>query len=214
MRKILCAITFCVCLSAPMFGQFTYGIRVSASPSVDPGTNPIIVNRSLSNEGLLNISHVKYAPQIGAMARLEQNHFWLMGELLYSSSTMQYSMNYLNESDISQSTAMVNEKRTYLDIPLSIGVSLGMVEVFSGFSMSCDLGYKSALEDVESYRTSIPSIHYGWHSGIGLNLGNVLLDVRYAQQFGNYGQGRYINDSEILLRNSPGHVVVSLGYRI
>jgi hypothetical protein len=197
-----------------MFGQFSYGLRITASPSVDPGTNSIIANRSLANESLLNITNVTYSGQIGLMSRLEKKQFWLMSELLYGRSTTQFSMHYTNESDITQTPSILSEKRSYLDLPVSIGVSLGAIEVFSGFTLSYDLGYNSALKEVANFRSSIPSMHYGWHSGVGVNLGHILVDIRYAQQFGNYGEGHYINDKELLLKNSPGRIVASVGYRI
>ena len=195
--------------------QVTVGLRIGKSPAVTPGTNHLIVNRQdPMKETLFNIQHVQYSEQLGLMARLDWGRFWVMPELMYGRSTAQYSMIYTRDNLNGQKPTMMDEKRTFLELPVSLGVSLGVIEVFSGFNTSYDLNNTNELEHMEGFKSSIPAMHYGWHSGIGLNFGDILFDVRYQQEFGNYGQDRYVNGQELLLRNAPGRFLVTAGYRM
>jgi hypothetical protein len=108
----------------------------------------------------------------------------------------------------------MNEKHSFLELPVSAGVSLGVFEVFSGLSATHSFGYRNELETMEGFSSSQPSLRFGWHSGLGVNFGHVLVDVRYQQEFSNYGQDRYINGQELLLKNSPGRFLATAAFRI
>ena len=215
MKNLLFTIIILGLSLTEMTSQVTPGLRIGASPSVKPGTSHVFVNRhDPMNESLFNIRQVDFSEQIGLMARLDLRRFWLMSELMYGRSNAHYSMIYTRDQVNGMTPTMMDEKRSYLELPLSLGVSLGMVEIFSGFNASYDLSRQNELENMEGFSSTIPAMHFGWHSGLGLNLGHVLLDVRYQQEFGNYGQGRYINGQELLLKNAPGRFIVTAGYRI
>jgi hypothetical protein len=212
MKKLLCVFSLCVCVYAISSAQFSYGLRVTAAPSVEPGTSYIFVNRGAANERLANITRVSYSPQLGVMGRYDLQSFWFMSDLMYGQSTSHYSLSTSGESGFGQFITL-DERRSFLELPASVGVSIGIVDVFSGFSLSYDLSYKSELNEITGFSADIPKLHYGWHSGIGVNFGQILIDVRYMQEFGNYGEGRYIDGDEILLKNAPARLVMSAAYR-
>jgi hypothetical protein len=214
MKKVLMTLTLLGCLTEANYAQVSFGVRLGKSPSVSPKTSHLIINRNDPvNEGLFNINQVNFSEQIGFMIRTEGPNFWFSAELLYGQSVTNYSMIYTREASISEVEPVYQEKKSFLDIPLSAGVKLGVLEVFSGFNITKDLTMATELSTVEGYQTTMPQVHMGWHSGVGVNLGRVLFDIRYKQQFNNYGQGQFINNQELILRNAPGRVMVSAAFR-
>ncbi len=214
MQKILIAIAIFGCTLTNVSAQLSLGLRLGMSPSVDPGTSQIFVN-SGSQENLFNAQQVRYAPQIGVAARADMEHFWFMTELKYSPATTRYSM--LPTQQYTESrlpAAMYSVRRDMLELPVSAGVKLGIVEIFSGFFLDADLHVKNDLAQMAGFVSSAPAVRAGWHSGIGVNLGNVLFDVRYQQEFSNYGQGYYFNGQELLLHNAPGRLIMTIGYTL
>ncbi len=214
MKNVISTVAILCCIVAQSYGQMTVGLRIGKSPTSTPGTNHLIVNRQDPlNESLFNIQQVQYSEQFGLMARLDHGNFWFMSELMYGQSTAQYSMIYTHQISESPSPLM-NEKRSFLELPISAGVSLGPIDVFSGFSVARDFGFRNELDQMEGYSTSRNALRAGWHSGIGVNFGHVLVDIRYQQEFRNYGQGQFINGQELLLKNSPGRFLMTAGFRI
>ncbi len=215
MKTLYSTIVILSCVVAQTYGQVTVGVRIAKSPTVTPGTNHVFVNRQdATNESLFNIDQVSYSEQLGLMARLDRGKFWCMSEIMYGQRTERYSMIYTRELQTGQAPSMMNEKRSFLELPVSAGVSLGVIEVFSGFSVTHDFGFKNELEQIEGYSTTRNALRAGWHSGIGVHVGHVSMDVRYQQEFGNYGDGRYINGQELLLRNTPGRLLITAGFHI
>jgi hypothetical protein len=174
----------------------------------------MIANRGSVNESLVNISNVNYSEQLGLMGRYDLERFWFMTELLYGQTKTQVSMLGIGEALEGQAPSLYTEKNSYLELPVTAGVKLGIIEVFSGFTAARDLSIRGETFDIDGYTKDVPALRFAWHSGIGVNLGHVLVDMRYQQQFGNYGKGRYLNGEELLLHNAPGRLVFSLGYRI
>lgn len=215
MKTLLSTIALILCLGAQAYSQVSIGLRVGKGPNVSPGTNHIFVNRQEAfNESLFNVEQVRYSPQIGVMARMDLEKFWFMSELTYGQITTQYSMIYTAQVESGQTSGTFNEKRAFLEIPVSAGVSLGMIDVFSGLSVAHDFGFKNELETIEGYTSSLPAMRWGWHTGVGVNFGHILIDIRYQQEFGNYGEDRYINGQELLLKSAPARVIATAAYRI
>ena len=214
MKQILSAIIFLGCITANVSAQYSVALQVGMSPSVDPGTSHMIVNRGdLIQEGLFNVNQVKYSPQIGVSVRRDLNQFWFKTELKYGQNTTRYSLMSTRQYTESLPTPSYYEVRKgVVELPLTAGVKLGMFQVFSGFFMDANIQLKNDLSQVEGYTSKAPVLQPGWLSGVGINLGNVQFDVRYQQEFNNYGKGTYLNGEELLMHNAPGHMVMTLGY--
>ncbi len=193
--------------------QITIGFKFGFSPDVNPKTAHCIVNRSdPDNELLFNSTHVKYTPAAGALLRLDRKPFWISAEVLAYGSTETYAVQYMNERHPAGSVYF-KEKSYIVEVPISVGVSLGKLEIFSGFSPSQTLSVRSELDQIDGYTSQLSKRRMGWHTGIGINLHNVLVDLRYTQSFANYGQHRFVNGQELTLGNAPARIVATITYR-
>jgi hypothetical protein len=212
MKTLLNLATILFFLAPQANGQTSFGLRFGISPSQNPGASYLIVNRQdPANECLFNVEQVKPSKQVGLMVRTENENFWLMGELLFGQSETQYSLVYTNRKQ--GETNLYALKKSFIDVPLSIGAKLGMVEIFSGFVVSKDLKTENEMHQVDGYSESSPALRFGWHAGAGVALGPVLIDVRYQQAFSNYGTGQFINGQELRLYNLPDKLSVTAAIR-
>ncbi len=215
MKKILFNLVAWCCFLPLAQTQVSFGLRIGASPSVNPSAPPLFTNREdPANESLFDVQQVDYSNQFGILVRSEYHRFWFMGEALYGQSTSQYSFRYTYRSREENKTDLYKLKKSYLQMPVTAGVKLGLFEVFSGFFVSRDLEVENEMTQMNKYSINASSWQLGWHSGVGLNLGMVLLDVRYQQEFNNYGSGQYLNSQELVLKNVPAHLTATLGLRL
>lgn len=214
MRKGILIPVFCLSVLTA-FGQLTVGVKAGASPMSQPGTNPLIVNRHMpASEFQFNVRTVKFDGQIGLLTRYDKSPYWFSAEAMVSRSHTAYIALYSFEPQNSNAPVFLEETQTYLDIPVSAGVSLGKFEVFSGFTVTRNLDTKTELDQLDGYTDALQSWQFGWHTGAGVHLGMMTFDVRYQQAFSNYGNGRFVNGQELVLRNAPGRIVALVGIHL
>ena len=194
--------------------QFSFGVKAGLSPGIQPKTAYKIINRdNPENEFLFNSEIVEYSPVFGIYSRLNVSPFWFSLECLTYSSKEKFSIRYTYQgiSALESNTTLVEKKRL-LEIPVSVGVTLGKVEIFSGFSLTQTLTSESELDQISGFESNTSNQQLGWHSGVGLNLGRILIDLRYAQAFGNYGQDKSVNGWDLTLKNARSRVVGMIAF--
>lgn len=209
MKKLLTSLAILSFLAVKLQAQVSVGLRVGVSPTQSPATSFLIVNRhDPVNQCLFNLQEVSFKPQVGLMARTENDHFWFMGEIVYSQTSVHYSLEYLYRSFLPSSNGDLSSendvelytiKRDYVELPISAGVKLGRVEISSGFSVSKDLKVQNEFEEFNGYTASPSGTTLGWHAGLGLNFQLVILELRYHRDFSNYGDNQFINGQELSL---------------
>ena len=147
----------------------------------------------------------------GGALRFSGEDFFFEGEALYSPIRKSYTMQYIDNNVRSESMHEMEESCKSIYLPLSLGVTLGIVEITSGFSMRYEFDPASTLSQMHNFSREIDNTVFGWHSGIGINLGRVSTELKYQQDFANYGQGIFVNGQELLLRNAPAKLRVMVG---
>ena len=204
------ALTLC-CYLPQLSAQTSFGLRLGMSPDCAPGSAYLIVNRNNPiHECIFNVERVQFSGHVGLVARVDRERFWFMAETLYGKTKEQYSFKYTYRS-AEQARQTYTVQKTTLDVPLSAGVKFGLLEVFSGLVLSKDLVQKGDLKGMDNYAMSSPSFRFGWHSGIGVHVGAVMVDVRYQQSFANYGANQFVGDQELGLQSIADRVMISTG---
>ena len=199
---------------AQAYGQTSFGLRFAVNPGQNPAASYMIANRQdPANECLFNVERVNPFKQVGLMLRQENKNFWLMGELLYGQSETQYSLAYTYRIAKEGENNLYTLKKSFIDMPITVGAKLGIFEIFSGFVVSKDLKTEDEMHQVDGYSETLPAFRFGWHAGAGVSLGPVLIDARYQQEFSNYGTGQFINGQELRLYNLPDKVSVTAAIR-
>jgi len=203
---ILCAFSFV------LRAQFSLGLKAGVTPDVHPGTAHVFVNRDdPRNEFLFNSELVHYTPTVGIQARLDRNQKWFAAELLVYGWKQKYSVVYMLNSE---ANGVFEEQKYVIEVPVSIGVTLGRYEISSGFSAAQTISDKTELNKINGYNSTISMRRYGWHTGVGVNISNFRIDLRYAQYFCNYGENRTINGFDLTLKNAPAKLLASVTFKL
>lgn len=142
---------------------------------------------------------------IGFWGKLDFPKIYLRPELVYSKTRSSYNIeNDSQDYDISK-----------LDLPVLLGYKLiGPLHVFAGpafqYTLKNDLG-DIEVEDVENDFT------VGLNAGVGVNLGNIGLDVRYERGFSE-NEAEFIDANVANVRgridSRPSQVIFALSLKL
>ena len=214
MKKILMSIVACAVFMPIVPAQMSYGIRGMLSLPRNPATHHTAVDYGGENaEVFFQADRVKQTGQIGFLARYSVKQFWFMSEVMYGQSTTTYSLVDANGySELPIPVYTYDVKTDYLEMPVTAGVKLGVVEVFSGLFLDGTLHEDNALRELPGYRDFSSGLKGGWLSGVGVNLGKVLVDIRYQQSFGNYAKDYTLAGQDLELKNAPGRMSMSAAF--
>jgi hypothetical protein len=204
-----------LCFLASYFSgeaQVDFAIKAGIAPLKVMGTAPLVVNRhDPTADFLFNGTKVEYSPSLGVAMKYNTKHFFFEAEAIYNSIRRSYEMQYIENNLRAESMHQMKETCKAIDFPLSAGVKLGVVEVRSGFSLRYEFAQSSTLSQMQGFKSKIDNTVFGWHSGLGLNFGRISAELRYHQDFANYGQGIFVNDQELLLKNAPARFQFMVG---
>ena len=210
--KTLVSFAAALLLFTAAYGQVEFALKAGFAPVRAMGTAPLLVNRhDPASDFLFNGIKVEYSPALGMALRLNTKHFFFEGEATYYSIRKSYAMQYLEQSALEIHKHEMEDYCKAIDLPLSAGVLLGRVEVKSGFSVRYEFGQSSSLAQMANSTRTVEDIVFGWHGGIGVRFARVSAELRYQQEFSNYGQGIFVNGQELLLRNSPTQLRLLVG---
>jgi hypothetical protein len=190
---------------------FTAGV----SPQQKPASHHIFVNRtSPSNEFTFDLSDVKASYIIGVGARYNLNPFFIAAEAQYNRREYTYNVSYTYpEFGRTDQTQAYSESMNVINVPLTLGVDLGIVDVTSGFLPQLVVSQKSDLSSISGYSQKLNPLRFGWHSGLAANIKDVRLGVSWQMDFNNYADHAYINEQNLTLQGRSSRILGTLSYQ-
>ncbi len=194
--------------------QFSMVYTMGISPQQSPEGHYIFVNRSLPKEEFtFDIAQVKASYLIGAGTKYNIAPFYFMGEVQYNKREYVYDVQYTypgfgRTEDIQQ----YRESMHMINIPLSVGVDIGVMEVYSGFLPQIVLSQQSELEKVNGYSQKLNSVRFGWHSGVAAKVANVRIGLNWQMDFNNYADHIYFNNENLVMLGRPSRLYGMLSY--
>ena len=215
MRNVLMTAIFSLSFIITSYGQMSFGVKAGVSPSVAPNTSHVFANRETPrDEFTFNIANINNGIYIGGFTEVDMKPFFFRFEALYNQHQVDYILNYTFEKrGRSAQESILSEQYHRIDIPASVGVNLGAVEVTSGILTHFNLSQDSELNQIEGYEGDLPTFELGWQTGIGVNLANVNLGLTYQMDFNNYGSHMNVNGSTLEMSNSPTRLIASIAYK-
>lgn len=189
---------------------FTAGV----SPQQTPTGHHIIVNRSTPTEEFaFNLSQVKASYMIGLGARYDLKPFFITGEAIYNRREYVYSIDYtLPEFQRSEVIQQMTESMNVVNVPLSLGVDLGLVDVTSGFLPQFVVSQKSDLSQVAGYSQKLDRIRLGMHTGLAVNINDLRIGVSWQMDFHNYADHAYIKNQHLSLSGRSTRILGTMSY--
>ena len=142
---------------------------------------------------------------VGAYTRVKILSFFVQPELLYTShpSTIAFS-DGVEEVDV-----LVNYNR--LDLPVLIGFTFGPLRLNAGPMLCTTLG---SSDDNDVVEFDFAGATFGYQYGIGLDLGNFLIDLKAEGSWDQAIQSMSAGGESYELNGKSRQVLLSIGYRI
>ena len=189
MRKSLLTAVFAI-MSITAFAQKDSGFGIKAGLNYNQNGDLSFKQVQAAGEDLIAGSDGMVGFHVGFYGKLDMPKIYIRPELVYTKTKSSYNVEGgTNDYDVSK-----------LDLPVLLGYKIiGPLHIFAGPAFQYTL--KNDLKDVELDDVK-NDFTIGAHFGVGVNLGNIGLDVRYERGFSE-------NEAEIIgdnIANIEGRV--------
>lgn len=215
MNKLFFLVFTCCALSVPAFAQdwvmtFTAGV----SPQQNPAANHIFVNRSTPrDEFTFDLAEVKASYYVGFGAKYDLKPFFLAADALYNRREYLYNVSYtFPEFGRTDQERIMTESMNVINVPLTFGVDLGIVDVTSGFLPQIVISQDSDLSDLPGYSQKLDRLRLGWHSGLAANIKDMRVGLSWQMDFNNYADHAFINDQNLTLPGRSSRFLATMTY--
>ncbi len=121
-----------------------------------------------------------YSYQIGAFARINILGFHIQPEAYYNSVQGEY----VSKGSVLGGDQTITLNQNRIDVPVLFGFKLGPVRVSAGPVASFNLSSETDNNDfVNEYKEAV----FAYQAGVGVDISNLTLDLRYEGNFSNQG---------------------------
>lgn len=177
--KLLIIIAFAV-FSINAFSQIKLGVRAALTSSTIHASSVAEGNYQISS-----LSTAKVGFQGGLIFQIAYAGTYLQPEFLLSSTGGEVQVKDVN------STVVINQRFTKLDIPLMIGKKFGPLRLGLGPVASIILNKPSDAVDFSgtSIQNKFHNATFGYQLDMGLDLWKLALDLKYEGNFSTLGNG-------------------------
>ncbi|HZV71527.1 MAG TPA: hypothetical protein VFG10_18370 [Saprospiraceae bacterium] len=185
------------------------------SPQQTPATHYIFVNRSSPrNEFTFDLAQVKASYYIGFGAKYDVEPFFFAAEAQYNRREYIYNIAYTFPGfGRSEQTELLTESMNVINVPLTLGVDLGIVDVTSGFLPQVILSQDSDLRNLDGYNQELKWLRFGWHTGLAANIGSMRAGLSMQMDFNNYADHAFIRDQSLSLQGRSTRMLGTLSYQ-
>jgi hypothetical protein len=205
---LCCWLGFIFALDAQVF----FGLRAGViSTRIDK--NPIQLIPEIGQNFLeIGINNARTGFQGGAVIQARMGGFLLQPEILFSTVKYEYLLDGgLSAQDPLFEQSIQSERYQHLDIPFLLGFKLGPLRLQAGPEAHIHLSRSSDLLNYNFYRENIDKFTFGWLGGLGLDVWNLMFDVRYEGNLNRLGSSFAVGNAEFRFDNRPARWVFSLG---
>lgn len=185
------------------------------SPQQTPASHYIFVNRSSPrDEFTFDLAQVKASYFIGMGAKYDVKPFFIAAEAQYNKREYVYNISYTFPGfGRSEQTELLTESMNVINVPLTLGVDLGAIDVTSGFLPQIILSQNTDLKNLEGYNQNLKWLRFGWHTGVAANIGALRVGVNMQMDFNNYADHSYIRTQNLSLQGRATRVLGTIGYQ-
>lgn len=214
MRKFfLIAALLWMIVSAKGYSQLSMIVSTGISPQQTPPSHYIFVNRSSANEFTFDLATVKAAFFVGTGVRYDVKPFFFQAEAQYNKREYVYDVayTYTGRGRTDQSNTYA-EQMNIINLPVSLGVDLGIVDVTSGFLPQWVVSQQSDLEDLTGYHQDLKALRFGWQSGVAVHVSQLRIGLNWQMDFNNYVDHAYIRNQSLVLQGRSNRLLGTMSY--
>lgn len=208
--KLPTLITILLLSSITLSAQVRLGIRAGLVNLNVPAGSNTIPGGGGSPELILDIDEAQFGIQGGLVLQIPLGEKWIIQpEVIFNSNRVDYEVEELRSSGAV--SKVLSEKYQYLDIPLLIHYRIGALRLSGGPLGHLYVNSTSDLLAYDNYEQRFEELTYGYQLGAGLDIWNIMLDVRYQGNFTRFGDHMYFNEERYDFDQRPERLIFSLG---
>ena len=186
--------------SSFLFAQLSTSVYIGAGPSQSLSSNSEYTSNVIENRDF-NLQSVEqrmtYTGGISVYHTFP-SRFLIGGELQYQTSSTEYTMWDISGDSEYNNSMSVMETEHRIALPVFAGAHLWNFTAYSGVSANMIVAKSSDFDQFDSFNDTSSKFYMGWHAGLGYHLGPVEFEVRYTQDFKNYGSGYELAEKDMV----------------
>jgi hypothetical protein len=190
-------------------GSSGFGLRAGLNFSSLPSREEVQLDNG-SRIYALSDSYTGF--HLGVMGNLVLPGFFIQPELLYVNTGRQMKIEF---PDLPEFFDMEHEYYTeelhHLALPVIIGIKIGPLKLGVGPVFSLLLDNTNNAKAIDHLVHEYKNATVGYQALAGIQLGSLILDLKYENNLTNYGQGITIGGNEFAFDPRPQQFIVSLG---
>ncbi len=201
-------------LTSKSYSQLSMIASMAISPQQTPTSHYIFVNRSSPvDEFTFDLHTVKASYFIGAGARYDIKPFFFQAEAQYNKREYVYDVKYTLKGRIrTDQSTLYTEQMNVINIPLSLGVDLGVLDVTSGFLPQLILSQQTDLAEITGYHQNLKFLRFGWQTGMAVKINQMRIGLNWQMDFNNYADHAYVRDQPLALQGRSNRLLGTMSY--
>ncbi|MGD2034641.1 MAG: porin family protein [Bacteroidales bacterium] len=202
--KIKCIAIFIMALLvwAPGQAQLKFGIRGGINAS------RVKLKEFDNPDYRLDYESGQVGFHFGGIAQLKMGMVFIQPELLFTNVKTDVSVQRTSGGE----TWIGKQSFNKLDLPVIAGVKIGPLKLQAGPVASVVLNSKSNVLDDRGIDQSTKGATIGYQAGVGLQLGSLLVDVKYEGNLSKLGDGVTIGGQDFNFDQRLNQIIFSIGF--
>ncbi|NBC09666.1 MAG: outer membrane beta-barrel protein [Bacteroidetes bacterium] len=209
MRYLLSSLALFL-LSTSLSAQVRLGIKAGLTTTNLEVAQLSVPDGSGMQSRRLDIDEAKLGIQGGLVLQIPLGEKWIIQpELLFNSNEVEFGV-----EDFTGGAAIEtikSEKYQYVDLPLLFHYRLGPLRATAGPVGHLFVNSTSELTDFANYKERYEQLTYGYLVGGGLDIWNLMIDVRYEGNFTKFGDHFRFNGEQYTFDEEPARLIVTIG---
>lgn len=150
---------------------------------------------------------------LGLITQAKFAGFFIQPEVLFVSSGNQFRYEHPDQ----ERDVFFTQRFTKVDIPILFGLRGGPLRLGVGpvasyiFENSSNLTKSEHFTGENNFSEKFNDLIYGFQLGVGLDIGNIVLDLKYEGSLSNYSEEITIGDSTFNFDTRPRQIIFSIG---
>lgn len=206
MKKLVVLIVLFITGATVSHAQFSIGLRGGLNFS---STSPQITQIGELNLETLPDNFTGW--HVGGILQVSFANIFIQPELLFVSNGSHLRLRVPNQDDF-----FFTQNFSKIDLPVLVGVKFGPLRLGAGPVASYVLHSTSGLAESDAHREldlreRFNDVTFGYQVGVGLDVGNIILDLKYEGSLSRLGEGVTLGETSFPFDTRPRQFILSIG---
>ena len=209
MKKLL-FISLSLLFTISASAQLRFGLKGGISTTDVDASDLNILGPNGTSDLLFQLENANYGVHAGLLIQAQIGTFFFQPEILYNSNSADFRVtDTRNGQNVER---ILRESYQNIDIPLMMGFKLGPIRLQGGPVGHLFLSSNSDLVDISGYTQTFDNLTYGWQAGLGIDIWQIVIDIKYEGNFDNYGYHFTIDGDPYSFSKTPSRLIGSIGF--